>query len=363
MAIIVWVILIFSVLQFVIALVNLLFQPKYTIYKNIENSLVSVLIPARNEEKNIGKLLSDLQQQSFKNIEVIVFNDQSNDKTEDIVNQFVKKDKRFVLINSTELPDGWLGKNHACYTLGNRAKGSCFLFLDADVRIGKNLIAQIVSYHKIHRLSLLSFFPIQQMKTLGEQTTVPNMNFILLTILPLVLVEKTKFTSLSAANGQLMLFNANTYKQIQPHKKLRMSKVEDIEISRLFKKNGLSVACHTGSTEIFCRMYSSFHEAVNGFSKNVIMFFGNSTLLAILFWLITTFGFVFILLEKQLPVFIVFIIIIISTRVMVAIKSKQNIVNNILLFPVQQITLGIFILKSIINRYRKNYEWKGRRVL
>ncbi|MEZ5104104.1 MAG: glycosyltransferase family 2 protein [Draconibacterium sp.] len=361
MEIIVWIILIFTLLQLLVAFTNLLFQPNYS-SESLQSDLISVLIPARNEENNIGNLLSDLQQQSYSNIEVLVFNDQSADQTQTIVTDFVKNDQRFQIINSDSLPNGWLGKNYACYVLGNRATGSYYLFLDADVRIGKNLILQTVNYLKKHQLSLLSIFPKQQMKTFGEFITVPNMNYILLTMLPLILVEKTNIPSLSAANGQLMLFNSKIYKEIQPHEKLKLSKVEDIETARLFKRNGLKVACHTGNKEISCRMYNSYNEAVNGFSKNVIMFFGNSTLLAILFWLITTLGFIIILIEKSMVFNFGFVFVLFLTRMLVAIKSRQNVFFNILLFPLQQITLAIFIYKSAVHHHQKNYEWKGRKI-
>lgn len=357
-----WIILAFTLLQFTVALSNLLFRAKYSIHKQEQNELVSVLIPARNEAKNIGIILYDLMRQTYNKLEIIVFNDDSTDQTKKIVKQFSRNDTRIRLINSKGLPEGWLGKNHACDVLGQKANGNYLLFLDADVHLGINSIAQTVSYLKTHRLSLLSVFPKQLMKSFGERITVPNMNYILLTLLPLPLVEKSLKPSLSAANGQFMLFNSKIYKEFQPHEKLKASKVEDIEISRLFKQNGLKVACHTGSGEISCRMYHSFREAVNGFSKNVVMFFGNSTFLALLFWMLTTFGFLVILFTKALIFFYLYLLILILTCVLVSITSKQNVLFNTVLFPIQQITLGIFIFQSMINRYQKNYEWKGRRI-
>ena len=362
MNIVVWIILAFTLLQFIIALTNLLFRPKYRLREKEQNELVSVLIPARNEAKNIGSILNDLMRQSYSRLEIIVFNDESTDQTKKIVKLLSRSDSRIRLINSTGLPEGWLGKNNACHVLGKEAKGNYLLYLDADVNLGKNTISKTVDYLRKHKLSLLSVFPKQQMKSFGERITVPNMNFILLTLLPLVLVEKTSKPSLAAANGQFMLFNSKSYKEFQPHEKLKASKVEDIEISQLFKKNGLQVACHACFSEISCRMYNSFVEAVNGFSKNVIMFFGNSAILALLFWLITTFGFLVILLAKTLMFFFGYLLVVVLTRLLVSLTSNQNVLFNIVLFPMQQLTMGVFIFQSMINRYRKNYVWKGRRI-
>lgn len=362
MIIVAWIIVVFSLLQLFVALVNLLFKPNYRFTKSTENELVSVLIPARNEENNIGKLLNDLQNQEYSNIEIVVFNDQSSDNTESIVNQFVAKDHRIKLINSTKLPDKWLGKNYACHVLGNEARGKFMLFLDADVRIRNSLITKTVGFLQKHQLSLLSIFPNQKMVTLGEKVTVPNMNYILLTLLPLILVRKTKFTSLSAANGQFMLFDAATYKSVQPHEKAKLNKVEDIQIARMLKKQRLKVACHASTTEISCRMYQSLNEAVNGFSKNVIMFFGNSYFIAILFWLITTFGFLIVILFLPLKIFLIYLATILLTRISVSIISHQNWVTQVILLPAQQITLGLFISKAAINNYRKQFEWKGRKI-
>ena len=102
----------FAILQLLVALSNWLFIQKMPLSEE-EFGLVSVLIPARNEEDNISKLLSDLQAQSYQNIEILIFNDQSEDDTRAVVNKFAAQDSRIRLIESDGLPEGWLGKNNA----------------------------------------------------------------------------------------------------------------------------------------------------------------------------------------------------------------------------------------------------------
>ncbi len=355
-------ILFFTALQLLVAASNLLFLQRFPKSEKPSKYLISVLIPARNEEKNIGNLLADLQKQNYQNIEILVFNDQSTDETGAVVKNLVKKDERIRLIQSNGLPEDWLGKNNACHNLAQHAKGKYLLFLDADVRVGNSIIQNSVSFAEKYKLGLLSIFPMQIMETLGEQCTVPNMNYILLSLLPLVLVRKTNFPSIAAANGQFMLFNAGIYKQTLPHQQMKNSKVEDIKIAQFYKQNNIKVACLVGNGSISCRMYRSFTDAVYGFSKNVIQFFGASFLLAILFWLITTFGFLVILLSFSLPVFLLYLLTVVLTRVFISIVSKQAILRNLVLAIPQQITMGLFIVQAVVNVFKNRYTWKDRNI-
>jgi glycosyltransferase involved in cell wall biosynthesis len=357
-----WFIFSFILLQFAVAIVNLIFSQSFPQSNSGFNNLVSVLIPARNEEKNIGHLLTDLISHDYKNIEILVFNDQSTDKTAEIITGFSQKDARVKLINSEVLPEGWLGKNHACHSLSKLANGRYLLFLDSDVRIGNGIIQQTCTFSDKHKLGLLSIFPRQIMVSTGEKAAVPLMYYILLTLLPLILVRKTGFSSLAAANGQFMLFNAEVYKNILPHEKMKSDKVEDIKIARYYKNEKIKIACITGKESVSCRMYSGFLEAVHGFSKNVTQFFGNSFSLAILFWLVTTFGFIIVFLTLSKTIFIFYLSIFIFTRITVSVAARQSVLMNLIFLIPQQLALGLFVLKALVNRYKKQYEWKGRNI-
>jgi glycosyltransferase involved in cell wall biosynthesis len=352
----------FSALQLLLAFVNLVFNQSFPKTKISSLPLVSILIPARNEEKNIGSLLTDLHKQDYQNLEIIVFNDESTDKTAEIVNDFIHRDSRIQMMNSTGLPIWWLGKNYACHAMALKAKGEYFLFLDADVRIGNEIIKNTIGLARKFNLGLISIFPMQIMKSIGEWISVPVMNYILLTLLPLVLVRKAGFPSLAAANGQFMLFEAKKYSENQPHEKMKANKVEDIEIARFYKRQKIKVACLLGDSSIRCRMYQAYNEAVNGFSKNVINFFGNSNLFAIIFWLLTSFGFVAVLFSISAKAMLIHLIIIFSTKILVSIASRQNVFYNLAWFIPQQVSLGIFIYTAIGNTLKKQYEWKGRNI-
>lgn len=357
-----WFVFFFTLLQLLIAFVNLLFMSKLRTENISEKPLVSVLIPARNEEKNIGHVLEDLLNQDYQQIEVIVLNDMSDDTTAEIVTTYAGRDNRIRLINADRLPEGWLGKNRACHVLSQHASGTYFLFLDADVSVGNKLIGNAISYINRFDLALVSIFPKQIMLTWGEKITVPVMNYILLTLLPLILVRKSRFSSLAAANGQFMFFKSAVYKVLHPHEKMKNNLVEDIEIARYLKKEHYQVACLAGDRSIQCRMYSGARDAVRGFSKNVSAFFGNSTVMAFVFWLITTFGFIAVLHSLSFPIFLSYVFFYMLTRIIVSVVSEQNTAENLLLLFPQQISLGLFIYQAINNKKNKIYHWKGREI-
>ncbi len=362
MIIVAYIIIAFTGIQFLVALVNLLFRAALPKSGSGCSDLVSVLIPARNEEENIGNILKDLINQEYQNIEIIVFDDQSDDRTREITEEYAHRDNRINIVSSDGLPDGWLGKNHACYSLSKQSKGFYLLFLDADVHISRNTIGNVIAMSEKYDLSMISIFPKQEIKSIGERITVPNMNYILLSLLPLILVKTSKFPSLSAANGQFMFFRSDIYKLIDPHNLMRKERVEDISIARHFKREGLRIACLTGDENMSCRMYKGFNDAVKGFSKNVIAFFGNSFLIAILFWLVTTFGFIPVLFSLPIVWFAAYITAYLITRIMISISSHQNILYNLIFIIPLQISLGIFIYKAFINRFFKTFEWKGRNI-
>jgi len=109
-------------------------------------------------------------------------------------------------------------------------------------------------------------------------------------------------------------------------------------------------------------MYGGFEEAVNGFSKNITAFFGNSYLLAVLFWFITTLGIIPVFISLQSRIFICYISTIVVTRVLVSITSRQSIRANLLYLIPQQLVMGLFIFRAFTFKYFKQYQWKGRNI-
>lgn len=327
-----------------------------------EEVLVSILIPARDEQENIGTLLNDIKKLSYRNYEVIVYDDCSTDRTADIVHEYCLTDDRIKLISGTSLESGWLGKNYACYRLSSVARGAYYLYLDADVRVNGNLTERSIHYTRKHSLGLLSVFPRQIMNTVGELVSVPIMNRILLSLLPLVLVRVSPWTSFSAANGQFMFFDAHIYKKTQPHKACKSFKAEDIAICKYYKKEKIKVATLLGDNSIQCRMYKSLREAVNGFSKNIFAFFGNSIPATILYALYTTLTPFALFYIFGLGALLAYLAAIITMQIFISLASRQNALLNMILLPLQQFVSLWIIFSAISRSITKSLEWKGRNI-
>ncbi|MFP4664339.1 MAG: glycosyltransferase [Bacteroidales bacterium] len=351
----------FLLMQLTNVMLNLIFRQKLHGKSLMNSGRASVLIPARNEEKKIGNLLEDLLRIEQPDLEIIVFDDNSEDRTAQIVKNFSKKDGRVSLIQSTSLPEGWLGKNHACYQLAKRAAGEYYLFLDADVRIEGSVIRDAVAHMQYHNLKLLSLFPKQELKTIGEKLTVPVMNYILLSLLPLIFVRKSPYKAHAAANGQFMLFDAETYRHVQPHVHYKDTVVEDIAIAGYYKQMKLNVACLTNEARVKCRMYTSYREALQGFSRNVFMFFGNIPVMAFIFWGLSAFGFVPVLIALP-EILIIYFGGMLAVLIMYAILSKQNIILSVVLFPAHMVFLLQILINGMLIKSTKQMKWKGRYV-
>jgi chlorobactene glucosyltransferase len=328
----------------------------------ISTPKVSVLIPARNEEKNIGKLLLALQKQDYPKLEVIVCNDHSTDQTEEILNRFAVEDPCFKWFLGAELPADWLGKNFACHQLAQKASGEIYLFLDADVELSPDAIRKAVAFFQQKKLALLSVFPQQKMQSLAEGTTVPVMNWILQSLLPMILVQKIRLASLSAANGQFMLFDAKEYQKFRWHECVKRENVEDIRIARLVKTSGLKMAVLLGNRDVYCRMYSRFDEAVAGFSRNIHEYFGGSRAVMFLFWFIVCFGpfIVFFVIEEWF--FSLFVPLVAVNRMAVAWAGRQNVFASAVLHPLQMLGYTAIVFTNLFRRMKKETEWKGRKI-
>jgi len=353
---------VFLVLRFTVTLFNFMSNPKLPHIKMQGAQLVSILIPARNEEDNILTLLNSIANQDYENYEVLILDDNSEDNTFNVCSDFAAKHHRFKVIKGEPLPFNWLGKNYACHQLAERATGDYFLFLDADDTVYPLLINSAV--HRVHmfRLGLLSLFTNQQMDTIGERTVVPLMHYILLNLLPLRLVYLVKNNTVAAASGQFMMFDAEIYRKKQWHKQVKDRVVEDVEIMRAVKSAGYNGEALLANGMVSCRMYKDYSEAVSGFSKNFLAAF-NYSIITLLIYLVIVIGgpmIVMITLNPQLIFFMFGLILL--TRIMISLASHQNTWLNVLLHPLQMINLTLIAFLAIQKYLTKTTVWKGRKI-
>lgn len=355
-----WGLIVLLALRFGVTLVNFLSRPWLPAAVDDGRGwpLLSVLIPARNEEENLPQLLEDLKRCTYPHLEVWVCDDHSTDTTSQILESCKAEWSSLHWFKSAPLPSGWMGKNHACHQLAQRAGGDYLLFVDADVRLQPQSLQAAVGYAQKRRLLLLSVFPHQLLLSRGEKQVVPLMNWILLSLLPLVAVRLPWFTSLSAANGQFMLFAAEGYHQHQWHQKVRGQAVEDIAVARGMKQARLPIAVGLGQSDILCRMYRSAEEARAGFTRNTHQFFGGSRLWMLLFVAIQWLRLPFLLLSGQYGAALLALFLESAILLMVAQLSSFSLLSSLLGHPVRLLNLSRIAWRNV--RSGRQVRWKGR---
>lgn len=354
--------LFFIILRFTVTLFNFISDPKLRRVAKLYTQKVSILIPARNEADNILTLLQSIHQQDYPYYDVTILDDGSTDDTYAVCLKFAQANPKFKVIKGAKLPAGWIGKNFACHQLAKQADGEYLLFLDADEHIHPGLINSAVHRMNLNKLGLLSLFTNQQMVTIGEKLVVPLMHFILLNLLPIRLISIVKAPSVAAASGQFMLFDAAIYNQNQWHKAVKEKVVEDVEIMRLIKANAYNGEALLANNMINCRMYKSYNEAINGFSKNFLAAF-NYSIFGFLVYLTLVIIFPLILFTTlNLPLILFMSGLIILTRIMISLASGQNALHNVLLHPLQMFNLLVIAMLSIQKHLTKTTVWKGRKI-
>ncbi|GIV65992.1 MAG: glycosyltransferase [Chloroflexota bacterium] len=233
-----------------------------------QKPLVSILIPARNEEGNIGGCVSSVLGQDYPHLEILILDDQSTDRTAEIVRRYRQQDDRVVLIEGKPLPTGWLGKHWACQQLAEQSRGELLLFLDADTRLHPQAITHAVNTFFHERVQLLSVVPREIVKTWGERLIQPFFLWAVYTVLPLGIARKVQLDWLTFTIGQFMLFDRRVYFEIGGHAAIRNDAVDDLAMGRRIVKKGFRWWLADGSDQVECRMYHSLSQVINGFSKN-----------------------------------------------------------------------------------------------
>lgn len=367
-------ILVFILINFIINMIFFKNIRKFSLPEYILKNppLVSVLIPARNEAENIHRCLSSLSKQDYPNLEIIVLDDNSTDRTSEVVQKFAVKDSRISLVNGAPLKKGWLGKCFACHQLAKQAKGDYFVFTDADTLHFGSTISKAFAALINNKLDALSIYPNQITVTFHERMTVPFINFAILSFMPLVLVKKAKSAFFSTGIGQFFLFKREVYEKFGGHESVKGEILEDVHISKQVKKFGYKIMVFDGSNNIFCRMYHNFDEVIKGFSKFIFAAFdynGFMEMIAMSFFSII-FMVPFLLLPMGVFIFswsgrvitfnIIQICIILVIKIILSMRFRNRILD-VLLTPVSVAYMVLIAGNSYFQaKLGKGIYWKGR---
>jgi chlorobactene glucosyltransferase len=230
---------------------------------------VSVLIPARNEEATIERCVRAVLENEHPIEEVIVCDDNNTDATPEILGELARQDSRLRVIKGKTLPEGWVGKPHACHQLARQARGEVLLYVDADTFLTREGIARVASLFKDLDADVVTAVPRQITGGFIERLILPLLHLTYTSWFPILLTWKSKDVRFLAANGQVLAIDRDVYDALGGFEAVRGEVVDDMAICRLVKSNGGRVVFADGFEIATCRMYRSGREVWEGFSKNI----------------------------------------------------------------------------------------------
>lgn len=335
-------------LLLVIAVLNLLLIPRIS-GKSTEVHQVAFLIPARNEAGKIGGLVKSIKDQGAK---VYVYDDASEDGTAEEASI-----NGATVIRGSGPPEGWTGKNNACYQLAKAVAedfgGKWIMFVDADVTFKPNAVQNIAGAlsNLKPNIPVWTAFPRMRFANLLEAIYTCWVPFTLLALNPFFLNRlgvNTGFT-----NGQLTAWRADAYWEIKPHEQVKGEVLEDVLIGRMLAKAGKRVAVAVAPSSIEVAMYDSLKEAYRGMLKNSGQVAGYGSIPFAIFLFAVAFG--WIALGTSWLIGATLLIATMAATVM----TLRGPFWLPLFAPVSVLCAGVTVIASVIAR-KRGVDWKGR---
>lgn len=237
-----------------------------------DEGAVSVIIPARNEEVNIERVVRSIAPQRHVR-EMIVVDDQSTDRTADILAGLEREIPLLRTLRLESLPEGWTGKSHAAAAGAQLATGQWLLFTDADTEHLPGSLQAMLARATTENAGLLSLSPGQQTPTWWEKSIIPFVFVQLARLFPFEKVSDPASPS-AAANGQYLLVRRSVYNDIGGFEAVRGEILDDVALARLVKQRGGRLVFLPGAQWVRTRMYSNFRDMWQGWSKNLYLLYG-----------------------------------------------------------------------------------------
>jgi chlorobactene glucosyltransferase len=232
--------------------------------------LISVCIPARNEERNIRACVESILAQDYPNFEVIVLDDRSTDGTTEILRQLATSDRKLKIVQGTDLPQGWAGKPHTLFQASVAAHGEWLCFVDADTFLSRQTLSSCYTKAIESKADMFTILTFQILGSFWEKVVMP----IVMTALS-VGFSPRKVNDPSSkdaiANGQFILIKRSTYDAIGGHESVKDQIVEDKAISERVKWSGYRLIVANGYSMVRTRMYTSLPEMWEGWTKNIYL--------------------------------------------------------------------------------------------
>jgi glycosyltransferase involved in cell wall biosynthesis len=235
-------------------------------YEQPDPPLVSAILPAKDEELNLADCLGSVCRQTYPNLEILVVDDRSTDRTGEIALGFAERDPRVRVLSIEHLPPGWTGKTHALDQALRHARGQWLWFFDADTTHAPESLSIVMEYGRSEGAALVSLLPELTCETFWEKVVQPLAGITLMQSFPLQVVNNDR-SRLAFANGQYILIERTAYEAAGGHRAVRDRFVEDIGIAKRVKSLGLPIRVTLVRGLVSCRMYSTFRQLVRGWSR------------------------------------------------------------------------------------------------
>ena len=220
---------------------------------------VSVIVPARNEERNLPPLLESLMRSGYPNLEIIVVDDQSEDRTKIVASSFA-----VTILDGRERPAGWGGKQWACHQGAMAATGEILLFTDADTRHMTDGISKAVSCFRTNQLDMMSVLPFHTARDRWEKLT----GFFQILLLFAANAFGKQRAGRAYCIGQYIMFSTSAYQSLGGHSAVKERLVEDVPLANLAIKMGLNYQVLPMLVAYSVRMYATPREFIRGWRRN-----------------------------------------------------------------------------------------------
>ncbi len=238
--------------------------------------VISVLIPARNEENTIGECLSSLLKSNYPHFEIIVLDDNSKDKTYAIVREYAKRCSNLRIIKGKHLPAGWNGKNWACHQLSQSANGEWFLFTDADTTHRPNSISAAFEAAKKSRSDFLTAIPGLITKTWAEKLILPVIHFAFFILLPSNIINFNGNSRIALGIGPFLFIRRACYFACGGFEAIKKEILDDMALAKQVSQLKGKLCVIDGTELLTVRFYTCFREVWTGLSKNSFQAIGSS---------------------------------------------------------------------------------------
>jgi len=338
--------LLFAIYRLAIVLVNYYSRPFLPVGTPKDTPLVSVLVYAQNSKKNIGRLIQCLRSQSYQNLEVLIYNDQSNDKTVDAIAEFSGGDKRFRLFNGNDIQSDGQRKNYAYDKLAQLAKGQYFIFTDSNFILDNQFIANAISNMEDKNLSLLALYPKRYSQGFWESIQVSASHWLFFTLVSAKSFLKNRAGEISVLDSSLLVFESNTYLQGKWHEQLKGIENPEHTIILAVKEQNKKIELFLGDNRL------TYQNPIGNTAQQVEKLEGtiktrNRRIVFSIAIVLSPFLIVFLM---PFPLVFLYFISIIYGQMLVAVLCQESVLLTLLLLPFQYIVMSISLIKYILNK-------------